>query len=104
MESMFYQEHVPEKNQNFLRFIWWEHNNLGCEPSDHQMCFHLFGSAFLPSCCNFTLKQESTDKIEEFTAAAAQTLQRDFYIDDILKSVENEEVAVKFVNNIIGMC
>ena len=59
MELMFYQEHVPEKHQSFLRFIWCEQNNLGCSPSDHQMCFHVFGGTFSPSCCNFPLKQTS---------------------------------------------
>ena len=43
IESMFYQVCVPEKHQNFLRFLWWENNNLDCDPSDHQMCVHVFG-------------------------------------------------------------
>ena len=104
IELMFYQVHVPEKHQNFLRFLWWENNNLDCESSDHQMCVHVFEGISLPSCCNFTLKQTSIDNIEEFRSAAAQTLQRNFYIDDMLKSVENKEVAIKLVKNVIGMC
>ena len=85
IESMFYQVRVPEKHQNFLRFLWWENNNLDCEPSDHQMCVRVFGGTSSPSCCNFALKQTSTDNVEEFGSATAQTLQRNFYIDDMLK-------------------
>ena len=85
IESMFYQVRVPGKHQNFLRFLWWENNNLDCEPSDHQMCVHVFGGTSSPSCCNFALKQTSTDNVEEFGSATAQTLQRNFYVDDMLK-------------------
>ena len=68
------------------------------------MCVHVFGVASSPSCCNFALKQTSLDNVEEFGSAAAQTLQRNFYVDDMLKSVENKEVAIKLVKNVIGMC
>ena len=84
IESMFYQ--VPEKHQNFLRFLRWENNNLDCEPSDHQMCVHVFRGTSSPSYCNFALKQTSTDNLEEFGSAAAHSLQRNFYVDDMLKS------------------
>ena len=104
IESMFYQVRVPEKHQNVLRFLWWENNNLDCEPSDHQMCVHVFGGTSSPSCSNFALKQTSTDNVEEFGSAAVQTIQRNFYVDEMLKSVENKEVAIKLVNNVIGMC
>ena len=76
---MFYQEHVPEKHQSFLRFIWCEQNNLGCAPSDYQMFFHVFGGTFSHS-------SKHQRNIEEVTPGAAQTLQRSFYADDILKS------------------
>ena len=104
IESMFYQVSVPEKHQNFLRILWWENNNLDCEPSGRQMCVHVFEGTSSPSCCNFALKQTLTDNIEEFGSAAAQTLQRDFYVDGMLKSVENQEVAIKLVKNVFGMC
>ena len=85
IELMFYQVRVPEKHQNFLRFLWWENNNLDCEPSYHQLCVNVFGGTSSPSCCNFALKQTSTDNVEEFGSAAVQTLQRTFYVDDMLK-------------------
>ena len=103
IESMFYQVHEPEKHQNFLTFLCWENTNFDCEPSGHNMCVHIFGGTCSPSCCNFALKQTSTDNIEEFGSATAQTLQRNFYIDDMLKGVENKDAAIKLVKNVIGM-
>ena len=100
---MFYQVRVPEKHQNFLRFLWWENNNLDCEPSYHQLCVNVFGGTSSASCCNFALKQTSTDNVEEFGSAAAQTLQRNFYADGMLKSVENKEV-VKSWSRMLLVC
>ena len=40
------------------------------KPSVHQMFVHVFGGKSLPSCCNFALKQTSTDNVEEFWSTA----------------------------------
>ena len=85
IDSMFYQVPVPEKHQNFLRFFWWGKNNLDYETADHQMCVLVFGDASSPSYCNFTLNQISTDSVEVFGPAAAQTLKRNFCVDGMLK-------------------
>ena len=63
IESMFYQVRVPEKHQNFLRFLWWQNNNLDCEPSDHQMRVHVFGRTSAPSHCNFVESKEVAIKL-----------------------------------------
>ena len=49
-------------------------------PSDH-----VFGVTSSPHCCNFALKQTSTDDVDEFDSAAAQRLQKDFYTDGMFK-------------------
>ena len=85
IDSKFYQVPVPEKDQNFLRFFWWGKNNLDYETADHQMCVFVFGDASSPSYCNFTLNQISTDSVEVFGLAAAQTLKRNFCVDGMLK-------------------
>ena len=92
IDSMLYQVPVPEKHQNLeniktskLRFFWWGKNNLDYETADHRTCVLVFGDASSPSYCNFTLNQISTDSVEVFRPAAAQTLKRNFCVDDMLK-------------------
>ena len=41
---------------------------------------------------------------EKFDEEAAQTLQNNFYVDDLLKSVANEDIAVQFIKKVTGMC
>ena len=61
-----------KKHQNFLRFLWWQNNNHGCEPLDHQICVHVFGGASSANCYNSALKQTSNDNVEGFGSPDAK--------------------------------
>ena len=41
---------------------------------------------------------------EKFGEEAAQTLLSNFYVDDLLKSVENEDMPVQLISEVTGMC
>ena len=43
IESTHYQVRVPEYQQSFIKFLWWENHNIEEEPSDFAMCAHVFG-------------------------------------------------------------
>jgi len=57
------------------------------------MNVHLFGGTWSPSCCNFALRHVALDNQREFSSDTVNTVLRNFYVDDCLKSVENEEQA-----------
>ena len=68
------------------------------------MCVHVFGGMFLLSCCIFALKQTSTGNVELFDPAAAETLDRNLCVNDMLTSAQNKELAIKLVKNVVGIC
>ena len=41
---------------------------------------------------------------EKFGEEAAQTLQNNFYADDLLKAAANEDIAVQLIKKVTGMC
>ena len=41
---------------------------------------------------------------DQFGKAAAETLQDNFYVDDLLKSLDNEREAIKLIKNVKAMC
>ena len=43
VKSMYYQVMVPDNQQSFLKFLWWNNGNLLEEPQDFVMCVHVFG-------------------------------------------------------------
>ena len=104
IESMFYQVKVPTEQRHFLKFLWWKDGNYNGELKDYVMCVHVFGGTSSPSCSNYTLKMTANDNEKTFGQEAAKTLRRDFYVDDMLKSVSNSTAAIDLVHKVIDMC
>ena len=94
VEAMFHQVRVRPSDCDALRFLWWPDGNLDNEPQEYQMRVHLFGGASSPSCANFALKKTAQDNKTEFDLETIETVERNFYVDDCLKSVSSEELAV----------
>ncbi len=104
IESMFYQVRVPSEDADFLRFLWWPNGNLDQEEEEYRMLVHLFGATSSPSCSCYALRRTAEDAINSSTPEAAQTLLRNFYVDDCLKSVATEEQAVILASDIGVLC
>ena len=104
IESMHYQVKVPEYQESFIKFLWWENHNIGEEPSDFAMCAHVFGGVSSASCSNYTLKRTATDNADQYGQEAAEVVRSNFYVDDLLKSVDNPKTAMILVKNVVDMC
>ena len=100
---MFFQVKVKKEDQNFFRFLWWPNGDLTREPQEYCMTVHLFGAGSPPGRSNFALKRTAEDGEKEFGARAAETLKRNFCVDDVLKSVPTEKDAIELVQAVKGM-
>ena len=88
IEAMFHQVLVDPKDCNALRFLWWPEDDLTREPTEHQMLVHLFGATSSPTCSNFSLRKTAIGP------EIIRTVQRNFYVDDCLKSERTTDKAV----------
>ena len=104
IEKMFFQVLVSKEHSRLLRFLWCQEGNLSKTLIDHEMCVHVFGGTYSPSCSNYVLKRTSIEGKDQFGKAAAETLQDNFYVDDLLKSLDNEREAMKFIKNVKVIC
>ena len=59
------------------------------------MLVHLFGGVWSPSCAAYALRKTAMDNTYKFDSDIIETVQRNFYVDDLLKSVKNSEDAIK---------
>ena len=104
IESMFYQVMISEEHKCYLKFLWWKDGNYNNPIIDCQMNVHVFGATSSLGCSNYALKKTSTDYKDVDGFQASETLQRNFYVDDLLKSVKSEEQVIKLIEKIKPMC
>ena len=64
------------------------------------MLVHLFGAISSPACANFALRRTAEDNKESFPSDVINTVKRNFYVDDCLKSLPSELEAITHVNSL----
>jgi len=103
IEAMFHQVKVDPKDHSYLRFLWWPDGNFARPSDEYCMQVHLFGATSSPSCANFCLQSAADDQANQFDAAAVETVKRNFYMDDCLRSVATEAEAVSLVHQLVAL-
>ena len=64
------------------------------------MRVHLFGGASSPSCANFALKKTTEDNKADFGHETVETVKRNFYVDDCLKSVASDNAIIRLTGQL----
>ena len=55
------------------------------------MLVHIFGATSSPCCSNKALRQTADDNEDKYGSEAAETVRRNFYVDDLLKTVQTTD-------------
>ncbi len=92
---MFHQVTVNSQDSEALRFLWWQDADAAKPLQDYSMQVHLFGATSSPSCANFSLRKMAEDHECEFDKETVNTVRKNFYVDDCLKSVVTVQKATK---------
>ena len=92
-EATFHKVKVLPNDADALRFLWWS-GSLSDPPDEYQMLVLIFGATSLPCCANKAVHQTADDNEDQFDPEVTSTVCRNFYVDDVLKSVLNEERAI----------
>ena len=100
----FFQVLVSNEYWSLLHFLWWQDGDISRQSVDHGMCVHVFGGTSSPSCSNYALKKAVVDGKPKFGKEAAETLQNNFYVDDLLKSADDENKAIKLIQEVKAIC
>ena len=77
---------------------------MDSEITDHEMCVHLFGAVSSPSSSNYALRKAAVDNSNNYRNDAAAAIMKNFYVDDLLKSVEDEEYAKVLIRRVQKTC
>ena len=103
IESMFHQVKVREEDQDSLRFLWWTESTTD-SPEEYVMTVHIFGATDSPCAANATLKRTADDNAKDFDPVTIETVKRNFYVDDLLKSVHTPSAAIPLADQLVKLC
>ena len=94
IEQMFYCFLVREEDRNFLRFLWFQNNDLSKDIVDYRMRVHVFGNTPSPAVAIHGLHQSVQISDFHIEPEVKDFVMRDFYVDDGLKSLPTAEAAI----------
>ncbi|XP_074641192.1 uncharacterized protein LOC141898938 [Tubulanus polymorphus] len=104
IESMFYRVRVAPDDKDCLRFLWWPDGDLNKKAIPFRMLVHLFGAISSPSCSNWALRRTATDNVSKYEVEVTNTVLKNFYVDDCLKSRVQDGQNPEFVMKLISLC
>ena len=104
MQTMFQQVKVPDTHCSFLKFLCWEDSGISKDIIASEMTAHVFGGSSSPSCSNFALRKTAMDNEEHYRKDISTILERNFYIDDVLKSFLTVEEAITEIQQVKDLC
>lgn len=104
VEQMFHSFYVNPASRDFLRFLWFENNNLNDLIVEFHMNVHLFGAISSPAVANYCFHKTAEDGHAQFGDKVANFLCRDFYVDDSLTSVPTVPEAIKLIEDSQALC
>lgn len=66
-------------------------------------CGFTFLGVSSPSCASFALRRTATDNQDHFDEETVETVRKNFYVDDCLKSVQSEQDAVRLAGQLCDL-
>ena len=97
IEAMFLQVAVANDDSRCLRFLWREDPERRIEVYEYTR--HVFGAKSSPTCAKYPLHQVAKDNAVN-DGSLVRTFQRNFYMDDFLKSVRTPQEAIEIYQKV----
>ena len=97
IEAMFLHAVVPSDDSRCLQFLWREDPEQKIEVYEYTR--HVFGAKSLPTCANYALHQVAKDYAVN-NESVVRTVQRNFYMEDFLKSVRTPQEAIEIYQKV----
>ncbi|XP_068246660.1 uncharacterized protein [Palaemon carinicauda] len=104
MQEMFHHVKVPVEDRDCLRYLWWPEGDTSKELQIFRMTPHVFSARSSPSVINFCLCKTAQDFGSKYNEEASNSIHRNFYIDNLLKAMDDEEECIEVTRDLINLC
>lgn len=98
VQQMFYCFVVREDHRDYLRYLWYEDNDLSKKIVEYRMKVHVFGNAPSPAVAIYCMRKAAEKGKAEYGVDAQQFVERQFYVDDGLISLPTPERAIDLLS------
>jgi len=103
IEAMFHQVKLNDSDKDAVRFLWRNNPLSNDEPDHYQMLVHIFGAKDSPYCACYALQNAAKDANREISDVVVETINDNFYMDDLIKSVEKETDAIDLIRDLCNV-
>ena len=103
IEAMFCQVRLKHKDTDAHRFLWKDDPKSDEPPDHYKLLVHIFGVTNSPCIATYALQRAAKEKADVFSSEVVETVLRDFYCDDLLKSYENVPKAKETSQGVITL-
>ena len=95
VQAMYYQVKIPPEQRDSLRFLWYDSSGTLVH---YRMTGHVFGGIWCSSSTTYALRHT----IQDFEASSlvADAVLRNFYVDDLLCSLQTEQEALEVIEGV----
>jgi hypothetical protein len=97
---MFHQVIVDPRDCDVLRFLWWPDGDLTKQLVEYRMTKHVFEAKYSPSIADFCLKKTADLEKDGIEPEAVETVKKNIYIDNLMKSTSTTQKAVNLVDQL----
>ncbi|KAM4037007.1 uncharacterized protein ACNLHF_015817 isoform 1-T1 [Anomaloglossus baeobatrachus] len=97
IQQMFHCFLVNEEHRDFLRFLWFRDNEPTKDIVEYRMKVHVFGNSPSPAIAIYGLKRSVQGSEKDVDEDVKQFIERDFYVDDGLKSLPSPQAAISLL-------
>ena len=87
IEQMFHSFLVDERHRDHLRFFWYQ--DPAKSLTEYRMRVHVFGNTSSPAVATYGLRKTAEVGESEFGSDAKELVDKNFYMDDALKSTQD---------------
>ena len=103
IEQMFHSFLVQEKHRDLLRFFWFKDNDPTKPLTEYRMRVHVFGNTSSPAVATYGLRKTAEVGESEFGLDAKDLVDKNFYVDDAVKSVATPSEAINLLRRTQAM-
>ena len=102
-KDFFHEVYIDKKDAGAFRYYWFKDKKM-VEVDLNKFLGHVFGAKSSGCVATFTLRYHVDKNADAYGKQVVEASQKNFYVDDLAKSLRNTSIAKAFRQNVTKAC